>query len=150
MERSIANLMVWYGTHRRKTNLKRTPATYGIEGRQVAFPSASGDGVILSGWVVPAPNPRALVILCHGVDSGAHAMLPKAAMLQRQGFSSLLFDFRGVGRSGGDFVTLGFRERDDVQGAVNFVASDPQLRGLPIMAIGESMGGAALIRAAAT
>ncbi|HLJ56282.1 MAG TPA: alpha/beta hydrolase [Chthonomonadaceae bacterium] len=149
MDRILAQMMVWYGTHRRRTNLRRTPENFGLEYRTVTFPSAGDDQVALSGWIVPAKAPKAVVLVCHGVDSGAQAMLPKAAMLQRRGYTSILFDFRGVGRSGGDYVTLGYRERDDVLGALEFAASCPELRGLPIFAIGESMGGAAVIRAAA-
>ncbi len=149
MDRVIASLMVWYGTHRRGTNRGRTPATYSLPFTEVIFPSASGPSTQIFGWVVPADRPKGLVLLCHGIDSAAHAMLPKAAMLRRHGYSSLLFDFRGTGRSTGDFVTLGYREAEDVLGAIAYLESAEELRNLPVFAIGESMGGSAVIRAAA-
>jgi len=149
MERIIANLVIWYGTHRRGTKLRKTPAAYQLEYQNIEFPSASARHARLSGWLIPASNPRAVVILCHGIDSAAHAMLPKAAMLVRHGFTCLLFDFRATGRSTGDIVTLGLHEAEDVLGAVAYVEKLPILVELPIFAIGESMGGSAVIRAAA-
>ncbi len=149
MDRFLANLVVWYGTHRRGTNLRRTPATYGLEYGEITFPSASADCALLSGWLIPARQPKALVLLCHGIDSAAHAMLPKAALLCRHGFTCLLFDFRATGRSAGIHGTLGHHEAEDVLGAVTYVESQPALKKLPILAIGESMGGSAVIRAAA-
>ena len=76
-------------------------------------------------------------------------MLPKAAFLRRHGFTCLLFDFRATGRSGGEHVTLGYREAEDVLGAVAYIQGRAEIRDLPILAIGESMGGSAVIRAAA-
>ena len=41
------------------------------------------------------------------------------------------------------------KEADDVLGALEFIKGRTELKGLPIFAIGESMGGSAVIRAAA-
>jgi len=149
MDRLLANLFVWYGTHRRRTRLHRTPASFGLEFTEVSFQSASVKETMLSGWIVPAEQPKAVLLLCHGIDSAAHAMLAKAALFARNGFTCLLFDFRGTGRSGGEYVTLGHHESEDVLGAVAFIESQPELNSLPIMCLGESMGGSAVIRAAA-
>ena len=150
MDRLLANLVIWYGTHRRGGNTRRNPSNFGLDFTEITFPSAGPREAELYGWLIPAQQPKGLVLLCHGIDSGAHAMLPKAAMLSRNGYSTLLFDFRATGRSGGDCVTLGLHEASDVLGAVSFAGSQPALNHLPILAIGESMGGSAVIRAAAT
>lgn len=150
MDRFLANLVVWYGTHRRGTNPRRTPATLGLEFEDITFPSVGVKHAQLCGWLVPATNAKAIVLLCQGIDSTAQAMLAKAAVLNRHGYTCVLFDFRATGRSGGDYVTMGLHEAGDVLGAVEFVESVPKLRDLPILAIGESMGGSAVIRAAAT
>jgi fermentation-respiration switch protein FrsA (DUF1100 family) len=149
MERLIAKIVIWYGTHRRGTNLRRTPATFSLQFTELSFPSTSSKEAQLHGWLIPAQQPKGIVLLCHGIDSAAHAMLPKAAMLTRHGYTCMLFDFRATGRSGGDYVTLGLHEAEDVLGAVAYIQGQSVLRGLPIMAIGESMGGSAVIRAAA-
>jgi uncharacterized protein len=148
MDRLLANLFVWYGTHRRRTNLRRTPAALGLPFEEVSFPSQSADQARIAGWLIPAPKPKAVVVLCHGIDSAACAMLPKAAMLHRNGYACLLFDFRATGRSCGDYVTLGDLEAGDVLGAVAYLDAVPQTSPLPLFAIGDSMGGSAVIRAA--
>jgi len=76
-------------------------------------------------------------------------VLPKAVMLHRHHFTTLLFDFRAHGTSEGRLCTLGNRETDDVIGALNFLESHPLTCGFPIGALGESMGGASVITAAA-
>jgi len=150
MVRLLANAMIWYGTHRRGTNMRRTPAKFRLAFREVSFPSANRDSAQICGWLIEARGEaKAVVLLCHGIDSSAQSMLAKAAMLSRNGFACLLFDFRGTGRSGGDIVTLGLREADDVLGAVEYVKGLEELRGLPLIGLGESMGGSAVIRAAA-
>jgi fermentation-respiration switch protein FrsA (DUF1100 family) len=149
MKNSLAHLFTWYGTRRRTSLPRRTPASLGLEYQDISFPSAHEDKVRLSGWTIPSPHPKAVVILCHGIDNTSAGMLPKAAMLHRNGYATLLFDFRANGRSEGKHGTLGFREMDDVVGAVDFIKSRPSMKDLPILALGESMGGAAVIRAAA-
>lgn len=98
---------------------------------------------------MPAEEPRGVVILCHGHGGSRRGTLKTAVMLNRYHFTTLLFDFRACGRSEGACRTLGLYETDDVLGAVRFVQGDATTRGLPIAAIGQSIGGAAAIRAAA-
>lgn len=148
MKKTMADLLIWYGMHKRPSNPRRSPAHYGLKYSDVRFTSMS-DNVELAGWLTPAENARAVVILCHGIDGSALGMLSKAIMLHRHGFTTLCFDFRANGRSGGEFGTIGYREKDDVLGAVEFLSSNVLTQNLPIFAIGESMGGAAVIRAAA-
>ena len=128
--------------------MRVSPATYGLTFSEVRFRSASSEETYLHGWIVPAQNPKAVLLLCHGIDSAAHAMLSKAALFARNGYTCMLFDFRGTGRSQGKCVTLGHHEAEDVQGAIAAIDSIPELRDLPVMALGESMGGSAVIRAA--
>jgi alpha-beta hydrolase superfamily lysophospholipase len=67
-----------------------------------------------------------------------------AAALQERGFNVLAYDARGHGESTG-ICTLGDDERYDVAAAVEHVRSD----GLPIIVVGASMGGIAVLRYAA-
>ncbi len=76
-------------------------------------------------------------------------MLAKAVALHAHHFTSLLFDFRARGLSAGQYCSLGWNETADVLGAVDFVASHPLTRTIPVFCLGESMGGAASILAAA-
>jgi fermentation-respiration switch protein FrsA (DUF1100 family) len=70
-------------------------------------------------------------------------------MLNAHHFTTLLFDFRARGLSDGELCTLGARETEDVLGAVAFLQHKDGLKNLPIGGLGESMGGAAVIQAAA-
>ncbi|HLJ56283.1 MAG TPA: alpha/beta hydrolase [Chthonomonadaceae bacterium] len=149
MNLSVAQLLTWYGTRRRSSVPRRTPADYGVRYQDVIFRSAHEDGVRLSGWIVPAADPRGAVILCHGHGGSRRGTLRTAVMLHRHHFTTLLFDFRACGRSEGACRTLGLNETDDVLGAVRLLRSETSTRMLPIAAIGQSVGGAAVIRAAA-
>lgn len=131
--------------------MRRTPAEFGAAFEDVVFPSRGG--VKLSGWFVPAqpmdtPTPGC-VILCHGMSANRQEVLSWAAPLWERGFALLMFDFRALGRSGGDRCTAGYYESKDLQGAVDYLLTRPDVQGLPIGVFGFSMGGAAAIMAAA-
>jgi fermentation-respiration switch protein FrsA (DUF1100 family) len=149
MKTTMARVCTWSGTRRRTSAPRRTPQYYGLPYEDVHFASAHADRVRLSGWIIPAHEPRGVVILCHGHTSTRAHLLDKAVMLNAHHFTTLLFDFRARGLSEGELCTLGARETDDVLGAVAFLQQRPGLKDLPIGALGESMGGAAVIQAAA-
>lgn len=132
----------------RKAPLK-TPDVFGAEYEDIQFPSF--DGARLSGWFVPArvPDPRGVVILCHGMSANRSEVLPWAKPLWESGFALLMFDFRRLGESEGEFCTAGHFETHDLLAAVDYVKSRPEIEPLPVGVFGFSMGGVAAIRAAA-
>lgn len=77
-------------------------------------------------------------------------MLGIAELLSKHHFTTLLFDFRARGMSAGACCTLGAKETCDVTGAVNFLAVNASTSHLDLCVIGNSMGGAAAILAAAS
>lgn len=109
----------------------------------------SQDGTNLAGWFIPAApasgRTRGIIVYCHGVDSDRTAMLWKASVLNKAGFASLLFDFRGRGESGPSLCTIGYREVDDLIAAVNYVHGRPDAAKLPVGLLGESLGGAVVL-----
>ena len=113
---------------------------------EVSFQSS--DGTPLAGWFIPGDSPRT-VILLHGFSDIREKMLPHAKFLHEAGYSVLLFDFRSRGESGGDAVTMGFHERGDVRGAVQYLKGRPDADGESLGVLGVSMGGATAIMAAA-
>lgn len=149
MKTVMARVSTWAGTRPRPSSPRRTPQYHGLTYEDVQFPSAHADGVRLSGWLIPARSPRGVVILCHGHTSTRMHLLAKAIMLNAHHFTTLLFDFRARGLSDGRLCTLGAREADDVLGAVAYLQQRNDLKSLPVGALGESMGGAAVIQAAA-
>ena len=140
-----------------------TPASLGLEYRDVTFPSRE-DNLQMQGWFIPGVLPdgslttRRTIIMVHGVrtnradkDAG---LLDLSGQLARHGFAVLAFDMRGSGSSPVAPLTLGHFEQRDVLGAVDFLQSGP----LPFPELGRprviggwgvSMGGATLLLAAA-
>lgn len=118
----------------------------GVERELVRFPNA--DGLELAGWYRIGPNPRATIIVCHGWPGDMSQVLDIASALFEAGFDVLTFDFRNWGRSAPGPVTLGYREAQDVIGAVRFLQEQrvPAARQLGV--VGVSMGAAAAILAA--
>ncbi|MGH2543863.1 MAG: alpha/beta hydrolase, partial [Ardenticatenaceae bacterium] len=108
----------------------------------------SGDGTRLSGWFIPGQTPKT-VLLLHGYRCNRYEMLPHADMLHEAGYSLLLFDFRNRGESGGDAVTLGYHERGDVLGAIDYLKTRPDVDMSGFGVLGISQGGATAILASA-
>jgi fermentation-respiration switch protein FrsA (DUF1100 family) len=113
---------------------------------QVTFKTL--DGVLLTGWHIRSQN-SATVILQHGYRGNSAEMLAAGLMLARHNYGVLFFDFRGHGQSEGDLVTMGLHEVRDTNAAVDYLrqqaGKDPAKIGL----LGNSMGGATAILAAA-
>ena len=80
--------------------------------------------------------------MAHGRGSYKNHFLPHAAYLHRAGFSVLLFDFRYRCDSEGDAQTLGAKESWDLQSAVYYVMTRPDVDPERIGLQGGSMGAA--------
>jgi uncharacterized protein len=131
-----------------RRRVKRTPAEFNAPFENVRFPSRGG--VELSGWYIPArQKAQGTIILCHGMSANRMEMLPWAVPLWDNDFALLMFDFRRLGESGGDRCTAGLFEPEDLQGAVDYVKSRPDIADLPLGVFGFSMGGATAIMTAA-
>ena len=119
------------------------PPPTNLAARAISFSSKSGS--IIHGWIVPADNPRGVVLLLPPVRSNRLAMKRRAAWLREVGYASLLIDFQATGESPGDAITFGWRQRFDVLAARQFIIQ--QFPGLPVAVIGVSLGGAAALLA---
>jgi len=125
----------------------KTPISYNLTFRWVQF--TTPDGVLLKGWYIPAPGiARGTIVYCHGLNRTRVEMLPDAVFAHGLGYNGLLFDLRHQGMSGGTITTLGYQERLDVVGAVQYVLEQVHAA-RPIVVWGVSMGAAAALMAAA-
>lgn len=94
---------------------------------------------------IPDHVPASALLICHGLTiSGFHLLkiytqLAKTAC--QNGFVSLVFDFRGVGKSSGKF-DYGVGEQEDVKCTLNYLASRPEVAPNSIFVVGHSLGGA--------
>jgi len=143
----LAVLITTAGTRSMDLDLTTTPADYGLSFEEVMFPST--DGVAISGWFLPGGTRKALVACGHGLFRSRREVLDRAAFFRQQGYDTLVFDFRKHGTSRGERVTLGYQERRDFEGAVEFLRNRrPEA---PVVLYGVSMGaGAALLAARET
>lgn len=125
----------------------QTPEQLGLPARTVEFEAT--DGLRLEGWLIPADSERPWLLLCHGVGSNRSDLLDIAAGLHEDGFNLFLFDFRGHGGSAGRVTSFGWTEQQDLEGALAFLGSQPDLPARPYGIYGISMGGAVALMVAA-
>lgn len=122
---------------RRTPDAPSDPAQYGLSYEEVTF--SSRDGLTLRGWFIPAPEVRGTVIFCHGHAGSMDPDVKYVPAFHERGYNVLMFDFRGHGRSEGQYVSMGCCERQDLLGAVDYLRS----RGIDrVGVLGFSMGGA--------
>jgi dienelactone hydrolase len=124
-----------------------TPADRGLSYVDASF--TTGDGATLSGWYLPSTN-RAAVVLLHGASSTRSGVLDQAAVLAHHGYGVLLYDARGMGRSGGRAMNLGWYGDPDIAAAISYLQQRADVDPDRIGAMGESMGGEQAIGAMAT
>ena len=120
------------------------PLSY--EAEPVRFVNPAGHA--LAGWLIPPPPGRPVVIISHGFGTNRYEGEDMAPWLAEAGYGVFLFDFQGHGESEGPFTTVGLREVDDYLCAVRWLQGrlGP---GVPLLAVGLSMGAAVAIMAAA-
>ncbi|MCR4406932.1 MAG: alpha/beta fold hydrolase [Anaerolineae bacterium] len=123
---------------RRTPNVRTDPADYGLAYENVEFTARDGTG--LRGWFIPANRAptKGTVIFCHGHAGSMDPDIQYAPWFHQAGYNVLMFDFRGHGRSDGQRVSMGFLERLDLLGAVDYLRG----RGIErVGVLGFSMGG---------
>eukprot|EP00181_Compsopogon_caeruleus_P001045 CAMPEP_0184683354 /NCGR_PEP_ID=MMETSP0312-20130426/10969_1 /TAXON_ID=31354 /ORGANISM="Compsopogon coeruleus, Strain SAG 36.94" /LENGTH=463 /DNA_ID=CAMNT_0027135645 /DNA_START=134 /DNA_END=1522 /DNA_ORIENTATION=- len=89
------------------------------------------------------PPPTPIVIYLHGNGSCQLEARVAGPMLLPYGFRVFALDFAGSGRSGGDYVSLGVYEKDDLAAAVSYLRGIAP--GAKIGIWGHSMGAATAI-----
>jgi pimeloyl-ACP methyl ester carboxylesterase len=124
------------------------PADFGLEYADVSFPSR--DGLTLRGWWLEGGDDSPVIVVVHGSEGNradpAERMLGIAKDLVSHGYNVLMFDMRGHGESGGEHISAGLHEKNDLLGAIDYV----RVRGIEnkIGVLGFSMGAAVCLMAA--
>lgn len=139
-------VITWASLHPPRIPVFFSPGGLGAPQEEVEFKTP--DGNTLRGWWIEAPNAKGVAVLSHGYVMNRSELAPVAYVLWQMGISSLLFDFRAHGRSGGKVTTMGFKEGEDVTAAALYARE--RCPGGPLVLIGSSMGSAASAFAAAT
>lgn len=113
--------------------------------RATSIELLSEAGATISGWHVRSEDGRGVVVLLHGIRGSRLGMLDRARMLNKHGYSTVLVDLQAHGESSGDTIMLGYREKFDVQAAVEYAKREHP--GEKVAVIGCSLGGAAAVLA---
>ncbi len=108
----------------------------------------SRTGVRIAGRFFPGAS-RATIVLSHGYGGGQDEMLPYASFLHRAGYTVFTYDMRNRGGSGGDAITLGALEQEDLLSVVDYLAARPDVDPERLGAFGGSLGGSTSILVAA-
>jgi uncharacterized protein len=106
------------------------------------------DGTQLHGWFVPHQNPRAVVLIAHGNGGNLTHRHDLLRLLHELGTATLIFDYRGYGRSQGSPTESGVLQ--DAEAARRWLSKRTGLRHNMMVFFGESLGGAVAIHLAAT
>ena len=120
------------------------PETH-LEFQEVTFPTC--DGLTLFGRFLRSRN-RATILLLHELSGTSTNMLIHAEFLAKAGYGIFMFDMRAHGSSDGDTSTSGWREANDVVGAVDYLIHRIDVDGQKIGALGISLGAQAALRGA--
>ncbi len=145
----LAHLLIHIGLRAPRIRETGTPACQGLPFRRVVIRTVRGKR--LFGWFIAAGGhaPAPTVAILHGWGGNAEMMLPLVEPLHRTGYSVLLFDARGHGRSDGDTFASLPRFAEDLDHVLNWLATRATVDTRRLYAIGHSVGAGAVLLAAA-
>ncbi|MCR4302810.1 MAG: alpha/beta hydrolase [Gallionella sp.] len=115
-----------------------TPGQTGLQYEDIHLKTS--DGIGLHGWYIPAAQPRGTVLFLHGNAGNISHRLDSVQMFHRLGYSTLIFDYRGYGNSGGSPTEQGTYR--DAEAAWRYLTEQRQIPYCRIVLFGESLGGA--------
>ena len=107
----------------------------------------SFDGRRLHGYFIPNEKQRKVVISFHGYNTEARKEYPLHHSYYQEGYTVLIVDQRGVGRSEGPFITMGLLERKDCLRWIDYVLGRYD-GDVEILLEGLSMGASTIMMAA--
>lgn len=116
--------------------VEREPDAIGLAFEPVTI--RTSDNVDLDGWYVPADNPRGVLLFFHGNAGNISHRLDSLKIFNDLGLDTLIFDYRGYGRSGGTVSEPGLKR--DAEAAWRYLTVE---RGVPadqIVLFGRSLG----------
>ncbi|WP_445571391.1 alpha/beta hydrolase [Pseudomonas sp. E102] len=118
-----------------------TPERANLEYRDVSLTTA--DGLKLRGWwlpVKPGVEVKGTVLHLHGNGGNLAWHLGGSWWLPEQGYQVLMVDYRGYGVSEGEPSLPAIYQ--DIDAAFNWLDQAPEVRGKPLVLLGQSLGGA--------
>jgi dipeptidyl aminopeptidase/acylaminoacyl peptidase len=127
---------------------RATPDTSfsGVSRRDVQI--TARDGAVLRAWLfTPAQSNGNIVIALHGISDSRAGVMGLTRLFVENHYPVLAPDSRGHGQSGGELVTYGLREADDLHRWVDWLMATEHPRN--VSGMGESLGAAVLLQSLA-
>jgi len=127
--------------------IEKTPDFFNLVYEEVWLPVSVKTGKVerIHGWWIAANQPNAKVLLyLHGNGINIGANIAHANRFHQLGFSVLLIDYRGYGRSEGIFPNE-MRVYQDAATAWNYLVQQQEIPPSQIFIYGHSLGGAIAI-----
>ncbi len=126
--------------------LTASPADIGLAYEDVSL--NTDDQVVIHGWFVPATEEKGVVLFFHGNAGNISHRLDSLRIFHSLGLSTLIIDYRGYGRSGGEISEPGtYRDADAAWKYLTDTRSIPAER---IIVFGRSLGASIASYSAAT
>lgn len=113
-----------------------SPSDIGLRYEDIYF--TTEDGIRLNGWFIPAVNPRATLLYCHGNAGNIGHRLEVIEIFNRLNLNAFIFDYRGYGRSGGVPSESGLYK--DSEAAYDYLVEREDIERDKIIAFGKSLG----------
>ncbi len=124
--------------------LMLTPGRYGLEYEELRL--TTRDGLTLHGWFIPAENPRATLLFCHGNAGNISHRMESIVLFHQLGLNVLIFDYRGYGQSEGSPSEQGTYQ--DAEAAWDYLTRQREIPPSQIILFGRSLGAAIASRLA--
>ena len=139
----LFSLFTFYTSiHPREIKTDLVPSDLGLKYEEITFKSS--DGIKLNAWFIPNNKTKAAIIVMHGYPADKANLLGIAEFIARD-FNVILFDFRSFGKSEGKYTTVGYLEKNDLLGAINYLEKEKNMTRIGIY--GFSLGGAVALMA---
>lgn len=134
-----------------RKDISELPSDWDLSYEDIEF--TSKDGVTLEGWWIPSQKDHHLfsskktVVFAHGYGYNRagepNKALKLAHKLSKEGYNTLLFDFRNSGESGNAPTTIGKDEQYDLLAAIKYAKEHKESNKIALL--GWSMGAATSI-----
>lgn len=137
----LEDLLLFYPSKHPEGNWK--PENLEFEDVWITTP----DKVKIHAWYCPAKKPRAIVLFAHGNAGNLSDRAELVSYFQNKlNITTLIFDYRGYGRSEGTPSTKGALV--DARAAADYLAKREKVKAEKLVFLGRSLGGAILVQLA--
>ncbi len=120
------------------------PDTVGLAYEAVTI--TTDDGVTLDGWFIPARQARGVLVFFHGNAGNISHRLDSLKVFNDLGLATLIFDYRGYGRSQGQPSEQGTYR--DAEATWRYLVEERRIAAQDIVLFGRSLGAAIAVHLA--